>query len=216
MTAQAETKESQEKGGLEISIAPVNYQKMLGSKTTRVPVAAEPFGADLNMPQGASPYEETTEPQLEPKPNRLAYLLKINNKLNRVFRGAGTVVQFNDGTKLVAVDQAGYQQFTGAIVPPRSEKQVIVYGPPLDQVADKTTVGLFLYDVVTAVNEAGTVIEKQNYEWYFDFSVKIEEVASQIKKQRVWLYPGQIQSEEMMKQQQEMINRARNGIPGSQ
>lgn len=190
ITPLVETKESQEKGGVEISIAPFPYKAVKKKVVTHNPV--EPNAAEMLFEpyQNLQYFEEITATTFEPSTKRLAYVVKINNKLNRVFRGAGAVVQFNDGGKLVAVDQSGYQQLTGAIVPPRSELQVTIFGPALDQVADKATVGLFFYDVVTAVNEAGAVIEKQNYEWYFAYNTKVVEDTGTTQTRRIKMPRG--------------------------
>lgn len=188
ITPLPETKEYQEKGGLGISIAPAAYQAVRKEIKTRQrvdPTLAESILMSDQDLRSSAFFVETTATVLETNPKQLAYLVKINNKLDRVFRGAGTVVQFNAGGKLVAVDQRGYVELSSAIVPPRSELQVTVYGPPLDQMADKATIGLFLYDVVTAVGTAGNVTEKQNYEWFFDYSTKVVEDTAQTTSQRI-------------------------------
>lgn len=189
---EGEAKESQSKGGIEISVAPVAYQMTQKEKKTRRQVSAPLFGT-LDLDERLRPYakffEETTTIGPEVTPTRIAYLVKINNTLSRVFRGAGTVVQFNAGGKLVAVDQAGYAELAQAIIPPRGELQVTVYGPLLSQVADKATLGLFLYDVVTATDAAGNITQKQNYEWFFEYSVKTEEGTLQVEKKIIRTVP---------------------------
>ena len=185
-------KESQEGGGVEISVVPFPYEAFRKEAKSQREVPQPLFGTLGLAPEVARSarfFEVTTSTQLEPKPKQLAYLLKINNKLNRVFRGAGTVVQFNAGGKLVAVDQRGYAELTQAIVPPRSELQVTVYGPPLSQMADKAIIGIFLYDVVTATDTAGNTTEKQNFEWFFDYSVKVVEDTATTTRQIIRTLP---------------------------
>lgn len=188
ITPLPETKEYQEKGGVGISIAPAAYKAERKEMKTRQqvePTVAEAILLKDEVLRNSAFYIETTTTVLETNPKQLAYLVKINNKLDRVFRGAGTVVQFNAGGKLVAVDQRGYVELSNAIVPPRSELQVTVYGPPLDQMADKATIGLFLYDVPTKVGDAGNITEKQNYEWFFDYATKAVEDIGQTRAQRI-------------------------------
>lgn len=181
LTPLPETRQSQEKGGIEISVAPASYKAALETivKQRRVePNLAESLQM-LSIPEAQRAnyivVEETRRSSLKPSPDRLAFLIKINNKLPRVFRGAGTVVQFNVSGKLLAVDQGGYAEMVQSIVPPRTEQQLIINGPALDLLGDSGTVGLFLYDVVTAIDNAGSVTEKQNYEWYFNYSTKVDE-----------------------------------------
>jgi hypothetical protein len=182
-----QTLEAQEKGGVEISVVPVSYKPVLEQEIRHrriQPNFGESFQIEVQLatiPQAERHnyvfVEESTSVALRPSPDRLRFLVKINNHLSRVFRGAGTVVQFNVGGKLLAVDQQGYASMVEAIVPPRTEQQLEINGPALDVLPDKATIGLFLYDVVTAIDAAGNVIEKQNYEWYFDYTTRLVEKA---------------------------------------
>ncbi len=100
--------------------------------------------------------------------------MTITNKMPRVFRAMGSVVQFHANGRLQAVEQSAYAELTNAIVPPRSELQVKIYGPPISDLPDKGIVGLFFYDVPTKTDDASAVTEKQNFEWYFDLTMKPE------------------------------------------
>lgn len=183
-----------EKGGIEISVDPVSYKAKRGENRRRVEVQPD-FGEALMAPKDPSgnryPFvEDRVEPFLKTSPDRLAFLIKINNKLPRVFRGAGTVVQYNVAGKLYAVDQTGYGEMLAAIVPPRTEMQLTVLGPPLDTLPDQGTIGLFFYDVVTATDAAGNVTEKQNFEWFFNYSTKPVEESGATTVKRGYLTPN--------------------------
>jgi len=188
ITAMPETKQSQEKGGIEISIAPAAYEAKSQTRKTRQR-AQPPFLWIDPAPQTGEKvfFDEITTPYLVAAPERLQYTVKINNKLDRVFRGAGTVVSYNVGGKLLAVDQTGYGEMLGAIVPPRSEYQLTIFGPKIDTIPDTGTLGVFFYDVVTKVDAAGTVTEKQNYEWYFKYEAKLVERPGEVTKQRMYM-----------------------------
>jgi hypothetical protein len=167
ITALDETKESQTKGGLVISIAPVEYAADAADVRT-VRQIQPPLGATFLEGDEPQVYVQTVvETKARVKPPRLEFLVTVNNQMPRVFHGAGTVVQFDVGGKLLAVDQRGYSDLQNAIVPPRTEQQIRIYGPRLDRVPSTGTLGVFLYDVVTNQNDAGVVTEKQNFEWYF-------------------------------------------------
>lgn len=185
ITAMPETKQSQSKGGVEISIAAVAYKAEVGTKTTRRQVERPLLFIDPNPQTGPKIFvEDTTTPFLKIVPERLQFTVKINNQLARVFRGAGTVVQYNVGGKLMSVDQTGYGEMLGAIVPPRSELQLTIFGPKIDTIPDNGTLGIFFYDVVTATDAAGNVTEKQNYEWYFKYEAKTVEQNGEIITKR--------------------------------
>jgi hypothetical protein len=196
LTLLAESAGRKEKGGIEISVDPVSYKAERGQHKTRTEVQPN-FGEALLAPTNPStgrayPFvEDRVEPFLKTSPDRLAFLIKINNKLPRVFRGAGTVVQYNVAGKLYAVDQTGYGEMLAAIIPPRSELQLTVTGPSLDTLPDQGTIGLFFYDVVTAADAAGNVTEKQNFEWFFNYSTKLLEETGAAAITRGFLVPNQ-------------------------
>jgi hypothetical protein len=202
-TRQAETQQRQEKSGLEITVAPVNYEAVPHSKTTvrptREPVANELIGGH----PGQVYVTKTTNSGVSVQPDRLNFLVTLNNKMPRVFHGSGTVVQFNVGGKILAVDQGGYSSLQGAIVPPQQEQQVTIIGPPLSELPAKSgIVGIFLYDVVTQQSEAGVVTEKQNYQWYFDYtfapkSVEVPAPQSQSSYMTVADYQQEMANEQM-------------------
>jgi hypothetical protein len=79
------------------------------------------------------------------------------------------------GGKLIPFDNVDYKEFLNGIVPPRNETEFTIYGPTLDAVPDNSTIGIFLYDVVTATDAAGNATEKQNYEWYFSYAIHVVE-----------------------------------------
>ena len=185
ITPQAETRESQEKGGIDISIAPVTYTAAMQQHVHIQQIPPPPIvwksGGELYV-------RRTTTSTAVVEPQNLRFVLKVNNKMPRVFHGAGTIVQFNVGGRLQAVDQSGYNNFLGAIIPPRQEQQIEIVGPRLDALsAAQGIIGVFLYDVVTNQNEAGVVTEKQNFEWYFDYTLEPRELSGERRTEHVYL-----------------------------
>jgi hypothetical protein len=173
ITPQAETNSTQTKGGLQISIAPVEYTVETVDERTVQRVQA-PAGAELMVgdhPDVQVYVQNRVKTFARGKPRRVAFQVTVNNQLPRVFHGSGTVVQFNVGGKLLAVDQRGYSDFQNSIIPPRNEQQITIYGPLLDQIPPQGIIGVFLYDVVTNQSDAGVVTDKQNFEWYFDYKM---------------------------------------------
>jgi hypothetical protein len=175
ITALGETKENQNKGGLLISIAPASYQVKEEVQHT-LQNATPNFGENLLKPHTAIRFvQENWNPVYKADPERLTFLVTINNNMPRVFRGAGTVVQFNFGGKLAATTQDLYQELLNVIVPPRGQVQIKVYGPLISEVPENNKIGLYFYDVVTKIDNAGNVTEKQNFEWYWDYKTRMEQ-----------------------------------------
>jgi hypothetical protein len=204
ITPQPETKQSQNKGGLEISVAPVHYDVARRESVTVRQVPPPPI--ILTPQRSSSVYvERTTKPNVGVNPDRLKFIVKVNNKMPRVFYGAGTIVQFNVGGRLQGVDQAGYGNFLGAIVPPRQELQLEILGPSVSTLGEsKGVIGVFLYDVVTKQDETGKVTEKQNFEWYFDYTIQPRQMEASASTEKLWMPVADYQ-EAMVRQSMERM-----------
>jgi len=171
-----ETKVLQEKEGIQISVTPCAYEatKVYEQQDKRVP---DPLIKSQNV---LYYFERRNMPRAVVKPDRLEFLVKLNNKMDRVFRGAGAVVSFNVAGKQVAVEQQGYGELLNAIVTPRSEMQVKVSGPPIASLPDECSIGLFFYDVVTEKDEAGNIKKRANFEWYFQYKTEPKTADEQV------------------------------------
>ena len=208
LAVQGDTKESQSKEGLTISIAPATYTTAIKSSTTwtmRPQMIGDGF---LQTPDGRPPVYAigTTTSSASVKPKHLAFTVTIKNDMPRVFHGTGTVVQFNVAGHLLAVDQQLYADLQSAIVPPNNTAQVHIYGPAIDDLPpEATSVTLNLYDVVTAQNDAGAVTDKQNYQW--DFSLK--------QDVRTVNVPGTVTDGKLMSVQDYEAKAAESGAPNT-
>lgn len=191
VTPLPETKSSQEKGGVEISIAPVAYTVVERSKKsdrtvfegTNREYTYDGTGRIYEVPVRV--IERTTTSALGIDPSRLKFQVKVVNKMPRVFRGQGMVMQFNVAGKLHPVDPTAYADLVNLIVPPRNEQVVYINGPPIQELPTTCPVGLFIYDVVTQTDNAGNVIEKQNFEWYYTYATELEQRDGTVSKQRI-------------------------------
>ncbi len=202
ITPLGETKEAQEKGGVEITIVPDAYESALKERVVTRQTDPPALELLVNSSQDKRVYVvQTRTPYLEVEPRRIKFTVRVNNKLSRVFRGQGSVVQFNIDGKLVPFDNIDYKEFLNGIVPPRNETEFAVYGPPIDTLPQKGTIGIFLYDVVTATDVAGNVTEKQNYEWYFNCEMKRVEQAGEASVKRGYLDP-EAYSQEMARERE--------------
>ena len=187
--ALAESNPTQEKGGLRISIAPVAYkvEKALSYSDHRASASFKEalLGPDLKANHLV---ERMFTPSATISPDKLRFSVHVSNQMSHVFRGAGIVVQFNVAGKLVSPEPSGYAELVNMVLPPRSEQILEIYGPPIDTIPDKTTVSIFLYDVVTNSDAAGNVTEKQNFEWYFQYVTQDTELEVEVPPpQRVWV-----------------------------
>lgn len=186
VTRMPETKESQPKGGVEIAVVPAIYKAVRKDKVTIRQAERPAHWSSLIVNTGDGQpgqvwVEETITPLLRTEPSRLQFTVRINNKLDRVFRGQGSVVQMNVAGKLIPFGDIDYKNFINGIVPPRNETEVTISGPAFNMLPEKGTIGIFLYDVVTATDVAGNTKEKQNYEWYFNYTTQVVEESAETK-----------------------------------
>jgi len=176
-----ETSLNQEKGGILISIAPQHYTHVRKVRIEDVP-SPGPLGGLIVTP-GTRYFERRKIPYAIVEPDTLRFTVTIHNKLNHVFRGAGSVVSFNVDGKVMAVDEIGYRDFLNIIVPPQGQSQLKITGPLISSLPEKCVIGIFIYDVTTEVDAAGNPKKKSNYEWYFNFSTQLIEETEVIKAQ---------------------------------
>lgn len=164
-----QTPATQTHGGVTITVAPVAFDT--ARKTVCSYERADPSILQ-SIPEGVSEethtrLEEEKFQVLSAQPTQLTFLLTIRNQMDRVFRGSGAVVQFTADEKVQAVEQANYRNLLDALIPPGNESQLRIHGPSLDALRDGSTVAVQLFDVVTAIDSAGNVVNRDNFEWHF-------------------------------------------------
>lgn len=178
----AETKEMQTKGGVSVTVAVTPFQCV--QQVEKTYAHKGPTIAEAALGQKGGHTETTMTPFLKTMPERLKVTVRVSNQLSRVFRGAGTVIQFAVAGKTWASKQEDFAEFTNVIIPPRGEQIVDLYGPPVDALPAQATVGIFLYDVVTKTDNAGNITDKQNFEWYYNYETQVKQESGQVVVQR--------------------------------
>jgi len=160
---------SQVKGGLRITLSTTGYSAVEEtSDSARQAPPPSKFGMVLKPAPNAIYVQHTQTTQLVVKPDRLALHVHINNDLPG-FSRIGDCCAIHVAGKVTNVDPSGYGDLVNLLIPPRSEQEVTIVGPKIEGIPSPCTVGIFLYDVVTKMDEAGNVTEKQNFEWYFSY-----------------------------------------------
>ena len=186
------TDASQLKGGLRISLQQETFDSEVTMTESRRQIAPPSKWGLVVMPAPGAIYVETTQsPQIRVKPDHLVFHIHISNQLPRVFRGAGILVQFNIAGKVINVDPSGYGDLVNVIIPPRSEQELTIVGPEVANVPSPSTIGVFLYDVVTNMDQAGNITEKTNFEWYYSFRTQTtEKIVTVPAPTQAWQMPN--------------------------
>ena len=163
-----QTPSVQEKGGLWMSLVPPLYSTERRTRTEDIPTKG-PLGGLWTTPN-IKYFDRREIPYAVVTPGQLRFTLTVNNKLDHLFRGAGSLVSLNVAGNTTALDQSGYAELLNLILPPRAQNQINIVGPSLESLPPQGTIGVFVYDVVTQVDAAGNPTKRENFEWYFDYS----------------------------------------------
>jgi hypothetical protein len=187
--------ELQEKQGIIISANPVNFTKETRS-TYKCEWVRSRIGEMLNAtdstqdPNVELTYLVSEIPHFQVTPNELIFKLTVHNNLSRVLRLAGTVIAIQVDGKMANIDKANYKEFIDGFVIPRQEAEFKIIGPRLDTLPEKCNIGLFLYDIITSVDAAGTATKKANFEWFFSYENVVKEEPGTINKKILKMTPG--------------------------
>ena len=94
---------------------------------------------------------------------------KWSTTLNHVLRLAGTfgTVQHQRTRGVPRPKTRGFESLSNAILTPREQKEFDIIGPKTEELPVEATIGLILYGVVTATDEAGNAAKRNNFEWFY-------------------------------------------------
>ena len=189
MAVLAETEQSQTKGGLRITLLPEPFKAEVSISTqTRETTPPNRWGFTLRPGPDYVYVEKRNVPRITVSPNRVVLRIQLNNQMPRVFRGAGIAVQFNVAGKTVPVGLENYGALSNIILPPRSEQEITIFGPAIDIIPPASTLGIFFFDVITKMDQAGQITEKQNFEWYFSCQAQaVEREVTILPPERMWV-----------------------------
>lgn len=177
----AGSKEIQEKDGIQITVTPVAYQEVSGKEQGPARVVYQDVERRYQVggPAMDVPYrvvERTTRETVRITPDRIAFLVTINNNLDQIFRGQGAVVQYNLGGRQQQLELPQFQELSNLILPPRNNAQIKIYGPQLKSLPDTATpVAIMLFGVVTKTDAAGNPTARQNFEWDYSYEPQMKE-----------------------------------------
>lgn len=158
----ANTKQSQTKGGITITteIVPFSVDRRVDSKE-------EYTYSDNNKPH-MDVIEVTNTPYYVVSPDKIQFKIRIRNeekvplKLSEV--GFAIII---DGLQW-SFPEGYLDSWSKGIILSGFEKEYIVNGPQLNGLNNAKVVYIFINGVPTSYNEAGNVLKKSNFEWYFE------------------------------------------------
>jgi hypothetical protein len=148
----------------------------------------------LIMPAGASKsthqlYREARFEAPEATSSSVQLQLTVRNDMQRVFRGAGSALQFSIDGQAKPAAQEAYLDFLNTQILPR-EQRVVRLSPvaeTLQSLQRAGAFGVFLYDVPTKTDAAGNVQARENFEWYFKVSRRDTTETVSVLPRTVWI-----------------------------
>lgn len=184
----AQTSAAQTKGGVSLSLTPIIGEIRRGLQCRYTPHQA----MVLIMPAGASKsthqlYREARFEAPIATGGPVALRFTVRNDMERVFRGAGAVLQFSiDGQARPAAQEA-YVDFLNTIILPREQREIVVRDRTIANVQPSGRFGVFMYDVVTRTDAAGNVQARDNFEWYFSATRRDSSETVSALPRTVWI-----------------------------
>ncbi|CAN5283468.1 hypothetical protein BH09GEM1_BH09GEM1_02200 [soil metagenome] len=119
--------------------------------------------------------------------SEVLFRFTIRNQMDRVFRGAGAVLQFSADGQARPLAQEAYVDILNTLILPREERQFTIKGPPASTLTQAGKLGVFLYDVVTQTDAAGNVQAKENFEWYYGVPRNDTSAVVSAPRRTVWI-----------------------------
>ena len=173
-----ETNEMQTKGGVSVTLAVTPFQCV--QQVEKTYAHKGPTLAETALGQKKGHTVTTSTPRLVVAPERLKVTVRVSNQLPHVFRGAGTMIQFQVAGKNWASKAEDFAEFTNVIIPPRGEQIVDLYGPPVDALPAQATVAIFLHDLVIKADNAGNPIDRQSFQWFYNYETQAKQEMGQV------------------------------------
>jgi hypothetical protein len=166
--------DQQRKGGMTVAVTPSQFTLRPGVVCEYVR-AALPFSVLFGDAQKAAGVSRQTHTLLTETRYRVPQLAEdhvtfhvtLANNMQRVFRAAGAVVQVEMGNSVETVDEARYSELSTYMLPPGQQRQFQIPAIPLGRLADGAAAGFRLFDLVTDIDAAGNVRDRQNFEWRY-------------------------------------------------
>lgn len=170
LVATPKTELTQAKGGISLTVTPAEYQEKIKETVSFDPNQLGAYRPDQRV------FCKMFTSSVSVSPDRIAFSVTIANGLERVFRGAGfagagAVISVRVDGKSISFDPSGITELLNVVVLPEEKGQVAVYGPSISTLGESGTIDFLVYDVVTAVDAAGTPTQRQNYAWHYTYSV---------------------------------------------
>ena len=125
-------------------------------------------------------YEVENTPAYTVSPDRMLFNVRVKNDQARILKLADVAIVFVVDGVSVTIEGGDFKEWVTGLIIPGTEKDYSIKGPKTASLPKSSVVGMYIYDMPVKYDAAGNVTKKDNYEWYFMYSVNQESVEEKI------------------------------------
>ena len=130
-----------------------------------------PWTGGINQQPQARVFQVYEVPVYRPDRDRVVFKITLKNKQDRVLKLVeAPIVMMIDGNQYELPEDV-YVEWNNAMVIKGFQKEYTLQGPTFEQLQEARKIYLSINDVPVEYDQAGTVLEKKNFEWNFDCGV---------------------------------------------
>ena len=126
-------------------------------------------------------FEIRETPSYAVTPENIVFNVKVTNRTDQVLKLEGTVFKLIVDDKEITLDQEAYKTFTSGILTPQQQKQFAITGPAWSSLADNATVSFSVFGMPIAIDEAGNVAKRGNFDWTFSYKPETQAKDEQVQ-----------------------------------
>ena len=162
ITPNAETPQTQTKGGVTITCEIVPFEITMYDEVKR-----EIFFADPKMP-GYDVYEVSHTPVPKFNTGQFELNIKIKNNQDRILKVRETALLLQVDGITYHIPEASLTDWYAGMIIKNGEFNYKIPGPQFNSLANAKLIYLFINDVPTVMDEGGNIKKRENFEWYFE------------------------------------------------
>lgn len=168
----AETQQLQTKGDVTVSVEVYPFAEVRTVEVKNSVVASSNPEFDQ--------FEVCSIPKYDYAPKEITFKVRIKNGHSRILKLSEiALVILVNGVQASMADRK--EIWPQANVIPGGELSFNLSGPLCASLGEESIIGIALYDVPSKYNQAGTVTKKENFEWFFNYSLITETKEDQIQ-----------------------------------
>lgn len=174
ITPTSQTKQKQTKGGVVVSCEVVPFVIENAMTETESVSYARPNNTAFDV------YEIAKIPSIKISPNEVNFIIRIRNNQDRVLKLVDVpIVYIADGIQY-SIPEGFLKDWNNSLVVKGFEKEFPIIGPNTASLMNTKVLYISVNDVPISYDKAGNVTQKENFEWFFDCTLKQQSVTGQL------------------------------------